>query len=386
MAALVEGYPDLSIYALGQVKESKNEAKLDPKTPGALETQLQKTKLCRFHMKGLCQHGSSCRFAHGSSELVQTPNLSKTKMCPDLVANGRCKNRQCAFAHHESELKEVSVCHKTLECTWFLAGKCRNGSECRFAHGKHELKGNEKNMAPERKLEPPGLLNKIDFQRRQPMQVQSLMKVPETEPCIPPETSTFYDPRSYETPTPRTVLPSIPTPPPPGFMPGFDYGMQPCVTGYPAAPVHPNYMSMPPVPLMPPFGFEMDDGTAALPISAVPAPGFAPPGFGLQATNNPCELTELAVQINMLSEEVKRLQDWIIPQSMQSTNSGSQHSWSSGSNGTPPARDGQDATPPAEEMDPRSFEKKVVDLQSELQRVIAEGQRSGKIQVLRQSL
>eukprot|EP01052_Picozoa_sp_SAG31_P016254 SAG31_NODE_1070_length_10071_cov_6.989771_6_plen_277_part_00 len=32
-----------------------------------------KTRLCSFHMKGSCSRGTSCHFAHGSDELIQSP-------------------------------------------------------------------------------------------------------------------------------------------------------------------------------------------------------------------------------------------------------------------------------------------------------------------------
>lgn len=217
-----------------------------------------------------------------------------------------------------------------------------------------------------------------------------------------------------------------------GFMPNvYGNGMQPCVGGYAAPPPlmppdpnymsvqpDPNYMSVPPPPLMPPYAsptitscspqFNTSvattytstpnppspptaSNTMAPPAPGLPGPG-PPPGLGPQTTqgsDKTCQLTELSVQINLLSSEVKRLQDWIIPQSstLESMNSGSSiHT--SDNNGTPPGAQngtppgGRDGTPPSsgEDADPRTFEEKVAALQSELQRVMVEGQRCGKIQ------
>merc|ERR1712118_42877 len=90
----------------------------------------------------------------------------------------------------------------------------------------------------------------------------------------------------------------------------------------------------------------------------------------LSGTAGTWQLTELSIQINMLSEEVKRLQDVVIPQSTQSTNSGMTTNSGSSGNRTPPAG----RTSPAADVqamgnlvtDPRSFEQKVAGLQNEL--------------------
>jgi hypothetical protein len=406
-AGLVEGYPELSAYALGEVQEVQDDEKVlkEQRSLFALETQLQRTKLCRYHLKGLCKHGSGCRFAHGPQELQQPPNLQKTRMCPDLLSNGECHNPQCTFAHQESELKKVNICHKTAVCTWFLAGKCRNGTECHFAHGEHELRGNGRNLSQEQKFEPPAMRDNVDGQQKEPMFIQSSMAAPEplprqapvvhqVPPYMSPENSQFQVPCVFQaTQQPLASVP--PLPPPPGFMPSYVNGMQPCVGGYPTPPqqevppMQATYMSMPPPPLMPPFTDV--EATRSLPlglpvtpvVAATPAPGLVPPRVAQQGTDKTWQLTELAVQINMLSEEVKRLQDWIIPPSMQSTKSGSSTRSSSG-NRTPRAENGEaDGPVTVEDMDPRSFEEKVAGLQNELKRVIVEGQRCGKI---RQSL
>jgi hypothetical protein len=118
---------------------------------------------------------------------------------------------------------------------------------------------------------------------------------------------------------------------------------------------------------------------AAVPPSPAPMtlapPGLpAPPGLAhatgaATPADKNVQLTELTVQIHMLSSEVRRLQSWIIPNSMQSTNSGS-------------PMESPDRTPNSgnsEDNDPRSFEQKVASLQDELKRLISDGQRSGKI-------
>lgn len=101
----------------------------------ALEVRLQKTKLCMYHMRSVCKHGSSCRFAHGEEELIKQPDLSKTRMCPDMLAGG-CTNPNCHHAHRLDEIKATNFCYKTTQCMWYASGRCRNGNQCHFAHGE----------------------------------------------------------------------------------------------------------------------------------------------------------------------------------------------------------------------------------------------------------
>eukprot|EP00746_Dinoflagellata_sp_MGD_P078775 gnl/MRDRNA2_/MRDRNA2_31474_c0_seq1.p1 gnl/MRDRNA2_/MRDRNA2_31474_c0~~gnl/MRDRNA2_/MRDRNA2_31474_c0_seq1.p1 ORF type:complete len:475 (-),score=89.44 gnl/MRDRNA2_/MRDRNA2_31474_c0_seq1:174-1598(-) len=462
--ALIEGYPELNAYALGEVsyedsiqhedvtkdafmttkKESKvskineitqtnqtqekandqsepsldgselNDKELqDQKSTFALELQLQKTKLCRYHMKGLCKHGNDCRFAHGSSQLVQPPNLHKTRMCPDFLAGKQCTNPNCTFAHDESELKKVNICHKTALCSWFLAGTCRNGSECSFAHGEHELKGNAKNQAM---FQRPASNTAADKMESEPMFVKAAPELPATQVQVPVTNTVAPPPNPYLVPQQQMPgaslgpqgarlappLPSMPPPAAPPMIPGYVNGMHPCMShnmsGYPMMPQHDvrstPFNLMAPT-FVPPFpDLEINGVAPALPVCAVPPsaapvsmpppglpapPGLLHPAMPPSATeqsnhgnsgNKNVQLTELTVQINMLSEEVRRLQRWIVPTSMQSTASGSPM-------GSP------DRTPPSdqnqEDNDTRSFEQKVASLQDELKRVISEGQRSGKI-------
>jgi len=351
----------------------------------ALQKHLQKTKLCKYALKGGCKLGKDCRFAHGITELVQPPNLQKTRMCPALLSNGKCNNPHCTFAHHESDVKEVNLCHKTVMCTWYLAGKCRSGKECTFAHGEHELAANANankvsTLSEKKNLVPPVKQDNMKSRRQEPTFVESSMGVP---------------------------MPAVtPFQPPPGFMPysGMMHGMQPYLGGYPAhLPMAPGYMPMPPPPMMPPFiGADVDFNgpPGMLPLGlagdalAAPPPGMLPLGLAGEALAAPppapgsgtWQLTELAVQINMLSEEVKRLQDCVVPPngpSTQSTNSGSSTQLSNPSSGqrTPPPKNKvpRAADAPTQDKDPRTFEEKLAGLQSELKRMIVEGERCGKI-------
>lgn len=336
-------------------------------------------------------------------------------MCPDLLAGNKCCNPTCTFAHDENELKKVNICYKTALCSWFLAGTCRNGAECSFAHGDHDLKGNAKIQGvstQQKSATSPG----GDNPQTEPMFVPTAAACAEQSNCQAPVPSQVaplpnpYAPAQQQYPPVVPCAPPLPAvappPPPHGFMPGFVNGMQPweqpCVGGYPVLPqqeVCPapfNYAPMAPHAMMPqfadvninsgaiPFGSQMSTSTEGSPVGAMvpssppvgkvppglPAPpGLAPPGTADPAREKTFQLTELTIQINMLSEEVRRLQSWIIPQAMQSTASGSPMT-------SPDSSSGEEVDSGS---DHRSFEQKVAGLQNELNRVISEGQRSGKI-------
>jgi len=104
-----------------------------------ITTQLRKTKICLYHMKGVCQYGNECAFAHSCRELQAVPDLRKTRICQNFM-EGSCEDPSCTFAHGEEELRSTDFFFKKTMCIWFLKGKCRNGDRCRFAHGQTELR------------------------------------------------------------------------------------------------------------------------------------------------------------------------------------------------------------------------------------------------------
>jgi len=70
----------------------------------------KKTQLCKFFAVGACTRGSSCAFAHGSSQLREQPDFSKTRLCADFMERGRCdRGRACKFAHGKLELRPGSA-------------------------------------------------------------------------------------------------------------------------------------------------------------------------------------------------------------------------------------------------------------------------------------
>jgi len=67
----------------------------------------KRTKICKFHLAGVCSRGDSCNFAHSQGDLEELPDLSKTKLCMALVKAGGCRDAGCRYAHAAEELRPV---------------------------------------------------------------------------------------------------------------------------------------------------------------------------------------------------------------------------------------------------------------------------------------
>ena len=103
-------------------------------------TTFTRTKMCTFHLRGACAHGSNCKYAHEIHELRDQPDLSKTRMCP-LARKGKCtKGSSCTYAHTRDELRGTDDVYKTAICRFWANGKCVAGEHCRHAHGDAELR------------------------------------------------------------------------------------------------------------------------------------------------------------------------------------------------------------------------------------------------------
>lgn len=71
-----------------------------------LRKKMYKTKICIHDIKGRCNRGGLCAFAHSLEELRDTPNFFKTRLCRDYMTRGRCPNfSTCRFAHGEADLR-----------------------------------------------------------------------------------------------------------------------------------------------------------------------------------------------------------------------------------------------------------------------------------------
>jgi len=105
-----------------------------------LNAQLAKTKLCAHYLKGSCQYGGSCSFAHSCAQLQATPDLRKTRLCAKFFEGAGCADRDCFYAHSREDLRSTQLFYRKTLCIWNEKGKCRNGQGCRFAHGAAQLR------------------------------------------------------------------------------------------------------------------------------------------------------------------------------------------------------------------------------------------------------
>jgi len=72
-------------------------------------TGLRKTKLCRYHARGLCSMGEACNFAHDELVLQTKPNLFRSQLCFAFERKGICKEgAQCKYAHGIEQLRTFS--------------------------------------------------------------------------------------------------------------------------------------------------------------------------------------------------------------------------------------------------------------------------------------
>jgi len=70
--------------------------------------KLLKTEMCHGWMhKGVCPHGKSCRFAHGSHELRQKPRhwRYRTELCKNFIAGDCSYGSHCCFVHNLADAK-----------------------------------------------------------------------------------------------------------------------------------------------------------------------------------------------------------------------------------------------------------------------------------------
>jgi TolA-binding protein len=102
--------------------------------------QFSKTKMCKFHLIGMCTKGEMCPFAHDKQELKPLPDLTCTKLCKMLIQQGHCDVVNCCYAHTKDELRATSTFHKTKLCRFSQLGHCALGSKCNFAHTSEEMR------------------------------------------------------------------------------------------------------------------------------------------------------------------------------------------------------------------------------------------------------
>eukprot|EP00933_Yihiella_yeosuensis_P044308 TRINITY_DN39403_c0_g1_i1.p1 TRINITY_DN39403_c0_g1~~TRINITY_DN39403_c0_g1_i1.p1 ORF type:complete len:595 (+),score=117.76 TRINITY_DN39403_c0_g1_i1:385-2169(+) len=148
-----------------------------------------KTLICKFWLKGRCDRGEGCKYAHGEAEKNAA---CKVIMCQFIVGGGRCRlGAECLYKHSEDEALEntsgrsdsgeisseeanLDVARsarrnsldsrkkadmgssageftsryaagwqngsfdKTALCKFFAQNKCQRGAGCKYAHGEDE--------------------------------------------------------------------------------------------------------------------------------------------------------------------------------------------------------------------------------------------------------
>ncbi|CAK0793629.1 unnamed protein product, partial [Prorocentrum cordatum] len=81
----------------------------DGRPRSCVNSQLRKTRLCRYNAMGTCRRGYGCAWAHSEAELHASPDLTKTRLCAAFQQQGWCKDARCLFAHGEEELRSTST-------------------------------------------------------------------------------------------------------------------------------------------------------------------------------------------------------------------------------------------------------------------------------------
>lgn len=83
-----------------------------------MDAVLKYTKMCDFFLKGKCQRGARCNFAHNKDQLQSKPDLFKTVLCVRFMSKGACKSGQsCRFAHCRDELRQVREVDESSQCS-----------------------------------------------------------------------------------------------------------------------------------------------------------------------------------------------------------------------------------------------------------------------------
>jgi len=65
-----------------------------------------KTQMCSFYLRGACNRGEACMFAHHQEELKPVPDFTCTRVCERLIATGCCDIQGCKYAHNRDELRK----------------------------------------------------------------------------------------------------------------------------------------------------------------------------------------------------------------------------------------------------------------------------------------
>jgi len=109
---LIEGFLGVSRMSLASMvsvaSASNSTVRADGRSLAADDDNhlFDKTKLCKFYVKGRCKRGKACSFAHSQGELLPQPDFYKTQLCPSFFETGRCEGGAgCKYAHDSTELR-----------------------------------------------------------------------------------------------------------------------------------------------------------------------------------------------------------------------------------------------------------------------------------------
>jgi len=141
--AYVQGYQACEMFwgPVGDFANTGFSRRTEPSESSSLQIQQQyhKTKMCAFFMKGKCERGEQCSYAHSSKEVQGNPDLTKTRLCKNFLRQ-KCFDQNCKYAHGQDDLRSTEAVYKTVLCRWFARGGCKLGSSCRHAHSIEELR------------------------------------------------------------------------------------------------------------------------------------------------------------------------------------------------------------------------------------------------------
>lgn len=170
MAPIADVTPEIQVKSVATVPEETRMVQQDKPVKKQANKDLQKTRLCVYHLEGKCGYGANCTFAHRANEIRGVPDLRKTQLCQKFM-EGNCNDENCTYAHGTEELRD-SPNFKMKMCKWSSKGQCRNGTKCGFAHSIKELRGYNK--------PPPGIEVSADSKIGPPPGLESIK--PEVDP------------------------------------------------------------------------------------------------------------------------------------------------------------------------------------------------------------